>query len=107
MKAKFVQDGKTIDITAGSEGIAAGDIVISGAVIGIAKADIPANAPGAIATEGVFDIVKNAGVEFAFGDEVYWNASGYAQGSSSDCTKIGTAIEAAGSAAASVKTKIG
>ena len=108
MKAKFVQDGKAIDITAGSAAISAGDIVISGGIIGVAKSDIPANAAGAIATEGVFDIVKGAAATFNFGDEVYWNAeSGYAQGSASDCTKIGKAVAAADSGAAVVKTMIG
>ena len=108
MNAKFVQDGKVIDITAGSAAINAGDIVISGSIVGIAKNDIPANAAGAIATEGVYDIVKNAGDEFTTGDEVYWNAdSGYACASASGLTKIGTAVAAAGSAAVIVRTKIG
>lgn len=108
MNAKFVQDGKVLDITAGSAAINAGDIVISGGIIGVAKSDIPANGAGAIATEGVYDIVKKSDVAFGFGNAVYWNAeSGYAQGSASSCAQIGTAVAAAGSGAAVVKVKIG
>ena len=108
MNAKFVQDGKVIDITAGSAAINAGDIVISGGIIGVAKTDIPANSTGAIATEGVFDAVKKSDVVFGFGDAVYWNAeSGYAQGSAASCSKIGTAVAAAGSGAPRVKVKLG
>lgn len=108
MKANFVQNGKDLDITAGSNGIAAGDIYISGGLIGVAKSDIPANTAGAISTEGVYDVVKNTGVAFTIGADVYWNASsGYAQGSAADMTKIGIAVAEAGSAATIVKTKIG
>lgn len=108
MNAKFVQDGKVLDITAGSAAINAGDIVISGGIVGVAKSDIPANGAGAIATEGVYDIVKKSDVAFGFGDAVYWNAeSGYAQGSAASCAQIGTAVAAAGSGAAVVKVKIG
>ena len=108
MKAKFFQDGKVIGITAGSAAINAGDLVISGSLVGVAKHDIPANTPGAIALEGVYDIVKASADDLAFGADVYWNAeSGYACASASGLPKIGTAVEAAGSGAESVKVKIG
>ena len=108
MKAKFIQDGKTITITAGSAGIAAGAVITSGSIVGVAKHDIPANTPGAIALEGVYDIVKASADDLAFGADVYWNAeSGYACASASGLAKIGTAVEAAGSGSESVKVKIG
>lgn len=108
MKAKFLHDGKAIDITAGASGIAAGDIVIEGALIGVAKTDIPANTVGAIAVEGVYDIVKKTDAVLTIGADVYWNAtSAYAMGSSAGLTKIGTAVAAAVSGAETVKVKIG
>lgn len=108
MKAKFVQDGKAINIAAGSDGIAAGDVVINGELVGVAKTDIPANTVGAIATEGVYEIVKGTAATFNVGDAAYWNAtSGCVQGSASGLAKIGTAVEAAVSGAETVKVKIG
>ena len=75
-KADFVQDGFSVDYTPGSA-VSAGDIVIQGDLVGIAKLDIAANALGALATRGVFDIVKEGGggVTFEIGDEVYWDAT--------------------------------
>ena len=41
--ARFVQEGKAIDYTAGSAGVSAGDIVVQGGLVGVAKLDIPAD----------------------------------------------------------------
>ena len=107
MKAEFIQDGKFIDIAA-SAAIAAGDIVIAGNLVGVAKLDIPANTIGSIATEGVYAVAKASGVSFDLGAEVYWNPeTGFAQGNDTGCVKIGIAIAAAASADATVKVKIG
>lgn len=108
MKAKFLHEGKAIDITAGASGIAAGDIVVSGGIVGVASNDIPANGTGAIAIEGVYSIVKKTDAVLTIGADVYWNAtSAYAMGSSAGLTKIGKAVEAAASGATVVKVKIG
>ncbi len=74
--ATYIQDGLNIDHTPGSA-LAAGDVVVIGDLIGIAKVDIPANTLGALATTGVFDVPKTAGVGEAIpaGAKVYWDVA--------------------------------
>lgn len=74
--AQFIQDGLDIDHTPGSD-LTAGDVVVIGDLIGIAKIDIPANTLGALATTGVFDVPKTAGVGEAIpaGAKVYWDVA--------------------------------
>lgn len=108
MEAKFVQNGDSIDINAGSNGISAGTVVISGEIVGVAKIDIPANTDGAIALEGVYDVAKATDDVFAVGDAVYFSTtSRCATSVSSGNAKIGKAVAAAVSGAVTVKVKIG
>lgn len=74
--AQFVQDGKSIDYTPGAD-VSAGDIVVQGDLLGVAKLDIAANQLGALAVDGVFDIDKATGVGtgIAVGTKVYWDAT--------------------------------
>ena len=73
MQARLVQRGHNIDYTPTVD-VAAGDIVVEGDFVGIAPVDIPAGTTGALATVGVFDVVKGDGVSqaFAFGVPVYY-----------------------------------
>jgi len=73
-QAQFIHDGHYIDHTPGSA-ITAGDVVVQGDLVGIAKGDIAASKPGALAVEGVYDVAKEAGggVTFSTGDKVYWD----------------------------------
>lgn len=59
MKAVYVQEGEAIDYTPGSA-TAAGSVVVIGQLVGITKLNIAANELGALATEGVFSVEKNA-----------------------------------------------
>jgi predicted RecA/RadA family phage recombinase len=72
--AQFIQDGLNIDHSPGSD-VIAGDVIVQGDLIGIAKIDIPANTLGALATTGVFDVPKTTGVGEAIpaGTKVYWD----------------------------------
>lgn len=107
MKAKFIHDGLSIDITAGENGIAAGDIVIIGDLIGVAKTDIAAGAVGAIATEGVYSVKKAASVTFTRGAKVYYNVeAGNATVTETD-RLIGIATAAAAADDETVNVKIG
>ena len=72
--ATFIHDGKAIDYTPGSA-VAAGDVVVQNNLVGIAKQPIAADALGALAVEGVFDVAK-AAVEIEAGKSVYWDADG-------------------------------
>lgn len=73
-QAQFVQEGDAIDYTPGAD-MAAGAVVVLSDLVGVTKLDIKANALGALAVKGVFDVAKagGAGVTFAIGDKVYWD----------------------------------
>ena len=73
-KATFVQDGKSVDYTPVGA-VSAGDVVVQGNLVAVSKLDIPANALGALARQGIFDVVK-ANDEITAGAAIYWNATG-------------------------------
>lgn len=72
------QAGRSVDYTP-SSAVAAGQVVVQGSLVGIAEIPIAANVLGALAVEGVFDIVKVNGTITA-GAAVYWDADGDPQG---------------------------
>ena len=75
MLAKYVQREHSIDYTPEAD-VAAGDVVIIGDLVGIAKLDIKAGELGALALVGVFDIPKatGEGTAIAVGTIVFWDA---------------------------------
>jgi len=73
-QATFVQAGESIDYTPVSA-VAAGQVVVQGSMIGVAKTPIAAGALGALAVEGLFDVVK-ANEQQALGAALYWDADG-------------------------------
>lgn len=104
--ADYVHDGASVDYTPGAA-VDAGDIVIQGDLVGIAKLDIAASALGALATRGVFDIVKDGegAVTFAIGDEVYWDAGNtVAVATAAGNTWMGYAVKAATATDTKVRT---
>jgi len=76
MTARFIQNGNSIDYTPGAD-VSAGDVVVQGDLVGIAKLDIATGELGALAVTGVFDVPKTAGVgeAIAAGVKVYWDVA--------------------------------
>lgn len=72
--ATYVQDGYSLDFTPAAA-VDAGDIVIMGDIVGVAKLDIAASALGALAVGGVFDVAKDGttGPVFAINDPVWFD----------------------------------
>ncbi len=72
---QYIHDGDAIDYIP-SANVAAGDVIVQGELVGIAKLDIPADALGALAVKGVFDLPKatGGGTAITAGSEVYWDA---------------------------------
>ena len=71
--ANFIHDGNSIDYTPGAD-VSAGDVVVQGELVGVAKLDISADALGALAVTGVFDLPKASGDGgITAGAEVYWD----------------------------------
>ena len=75
-QASFVHDGDCIDYTPGSA-VEAGDVLVQGDLIGVAKRSIAANELGALAVTGVFDVSKATGGSTAIeaGLLVYWDVA--------------------------------
>jgi predicted RecA/RadA family phage recombinase len=73
-QAQFVQEGASIDYTP-SSAVVAGQVVVQGSMIGVAKTPIAANALGALGVKGIFDVVK-ANEQQALGAALYWDADG-------------------------------
>ena len=98
--ATYVRDGETIDYTPGAA-VAAGDVVVQGDLIGVAKTPIAANALGSLAVFGVFDFPKatTGGSGLAAGTTVYWDATNkVATATSIGNTQLGKVIKAAADA---------
>jgi len=74
MQGTFVSAGLSIDHTPDGA-IDAGEVVVQGSLVTIAKVPIAATVLGALAASGVFDVVQ-AAVTFAIGGPVYWDADG-------------------------------
>lgn len=109
-QATFVQDGRVIDYTPGTA-VAAGDVVVQGDLVGIAKRPIAANELGALSVEGVFNFPKATGgsTAIAAGATVYWDvADGEAK--TDDETgankQLGKTIAAAGDNDATVRVRL-
>jgi len=70
--ATFIHNGDAIDHTPTTD-VASGAVVVQGDLIGIAKQPIAANALGALAVTGVFDVPKPTDETIEPGDTVYWD----------------------------------
>ena len=79
--ASYVQDGVLLDYTPAAA-VAAGDVVVIGSLVGVAPRAIAANAVGALAVEGVFEIPCATGATGAQGSAIsYYATSGVAHAS--------------------------
>jgi predicted RecA/RadA family phage recombinase len=102
----YIQDGKTIEVTAGAD-ISAGDLVLVGLKVGVAINDIANGANGALAMEGVFEVKKEGTDTPAQGGILYLNASNKSATTTASSNKtIGYCWEAAGETATTVKIRL-
>ncbi len=103
--ATFVHDGKSIDYTPVAA-VAAGDVVVLGSVVLVAKLDIAAGRLGALAATGVYDVAKTAALVVAAGDAVYWNATTAKATKTTTDVYMGVAIAAAAAGDATVRVHL-
>lgn len=105
MKNK-IQDGQTIDHTPSSN-VASGAVVVIGARLGIAVADILANETGSLETEGVFELAKKSADTFVQGAVCYWDATaGNITSTTTSNTLAGYVVVAAAASTTTVQVKI-
>ena len=106
--ARFVHDGNAIDYTPGSA-VTAGDVVVQGELVGVAKLDIAASALGALAVTGVFDFPKatGAGTAITAGANCYWDAANSRATTTATGNKlIGKVVAAAADADDTVRVRL-
>ena len=103
MATNKVQDGNVLTLTS-SGAVSAGDVVVSGALIGVALVDIAAGETGAVATTGVWSLPKAAEV-LAEGTAVYWNGSAVTA-TATDNDAIGHVVDEAASGDATCNVKL-
>ena len=104
----FVQEGLSIDYTP-AVAVTAGDVVVQGELVGVAKKDIAADALGALAVEGVFDFPKAvlSSSAITVGAKCYWDDTNDVATTSSGGNKLlGKAVIAATATATTVRIKM-
>ena len=69
---RYVQKGEAVDYRP-TENVAAGDVIVQGSLVGVARLDIEAGTLGSLAVVGGFDAPKAFG-EIAVGTPLYWDA---------------------------------
>jgi len=109
-QAVFAHEGAAIDYTPGAD-VSAGDVIVQGDLVGVARLDIKAGVLGALAVTGVFDFAKATGVgtAIAAGVEVYWEVADAEAKTDSETGAnklIGKTIAAAGDNDAEVRVRM-
>jgi predicted RecA/RadA family phage recombinase len=107
-QAIFVHDGNAVDYTPGSA-VAAGDVIVQGELVGVARTPIAANALGSLAVDGVFDFAKTTGGGTAItaGDNVYWDDTNNVATTTATGNKLlGKCVRAAADADATVRVRM-
>jgi predicted RecA/RadA family phage recombinase len=106
--AVFSGEGNLVDYTPGSA-VAAGDVVVQGDLVGVAKQPIAANALGALAVVGVFDFAKATGgsTGITAGTKVYWDATNKVATATAGSNKlIGKVTKTAADGDATVRVRL-
>lgn len=106
-EAKYVSAGDVVDYTP-SAAVAAGEVIVQGNLVGIAKVAIAANTLGSLAVEGIFTVAK-AAVEITVGALLYWDESANAFTTTDDTGAnkfAGQATTAAASGDATVQIRM-
>lgn len=102
----FVQRGENLTIPAPAD-VKSGEVVIAGAIVGIAAGDAVSGADVDVVTEGVFTLPKVSALAIALGDVVYFDAAtDLVNKTSSGNTKLGHAVAAAANPSATVAVKL-
>lgn len=108
MATNHFQPGKVLDWTNDTgEDVVSGELVLIGVLAGVALTDIADGAVGAVQVEEVFELPKTESQAVTAGAVVYKDAStGLVTTTSSENTRIGVAVQAAGASDATVRVKL-
>jgi predicted RecA/RadA family phage recombinase len=105
-QATFVHEGASIDYTPAAD-VAAGDVVVQGDLVAVAKLDIKTGKLGALAVAGVFDFAKNTGVAYTVGQILYWDDAANVVTTTATGNKlIGKVVRAAATTDTTVRVRL-
>ncbi len=107
-QATFIHDGHAIDYTPGAA-VAAGDVIVQGELVGVARTPLAANTLGSLAVAGVFDFAKatGGGTAMTAGANVYWDDTNNVATTTATGNKlIGKVVKAAADADATVRVRM-
>ncbi len=91
MSTNFIEKGDVINYTATAKNILSGDVVIIGAIAGVAITDIAVGETGAVHITGVYSLPK-ASEAITQGTKVYWsNVNHNVTTNKTEATLIGVA----------------
>ena len=107
--ARFVQEGKVVNVTAPAD-VSGGDPIDFGTRVGIASTDALSGEDVALQLEGVFEFTATTADTIALGDKIYLDNVGGVEATivSTSNQTIGYAVtEKAGAVAGTVLVKLG
>lgn len=104
MAKNHIQEGNIMTWTNGTgAAVASGEVVVVGTLIGVATGAIAAGATGELAIAEVWELPKEAPLDIAQGDLVYWDDANNNIDKTNTNVLAGRAFATAASAATSVK----
>jgi len=76
-EARFLRDGDVIQHTPSGAAVAAGEVIVVGDMVAVARVPIADGVLGNLAVKGIFDVDKDDGaaISFTAGQIVYWDSS--------------------------------
>lgn len=102
----FIQPGDVLDHTAASN-LTSGQVVVIGARVGVAVADITSGQTGPVRVRGVVELAKASADVIAQGALVYWAAgAGNITSTASGNTLAGYAAAAAGAGVTTIRVAL-
>jgi len=100
----FIQPGNVVALPAPTGGVSSGDVVIVGALVGIAAYDAVEAAPVEVKLDGVFELPK-AAEALDPGDAAYWTGTAVTATPGTN-TLLGAVTEAAATDAPTVRVRL-
>lgn len=105
-QAVFAHEGAAIDYTPGAD-VAAGDVIVQGDLVGVARFDIKSGVLGALAVVGVFDFAKATNVAYTVGTILYWDdANNIVTATATGNKAIGKVVRAAATTDPTVRVRM-
>ena len=105
-QASFAHEGAAIDHTPTAD-VSAGDVVVQGDLIGVARLDMKANVLGALAVTGVFDFAKATNIAYTVGQILYWdNTNDIVTTTATGNKQIGKVVRAAATTDPTVRARL-